>query len=340
MDKSERSIIRWGILGIGKISQDFATNLNQIPTAIKQAVVSRNFQNTVGFAQQFDFLKSYRTLPEFFQDPDIDVVYIATPTSLHREHCLLALEHGKAVLCEKPFTLSYQEAQEVVETSRTKEIFCMEAMWLRFNPLMQKCKDLISRGEIGDICSLNLEIGYRKDITQLKTKDQGLGVMHRFGFYGISLAFYLFGEPQMYQSYIIRNKAGVDITGTILLGYSNHTVTITAGIKGNHTNEVHIVGSEGSIHISSPFIDATNLYVMKDSDGKGEFGQPLKNKINKFMRPFKQLLPPKSELKGSGFRGEIEETMICLRKGLPESPIMPLKESLAIHRLLDDLLQS
>ena len=336
---AEKPVIRWGILGTGKIAHDFSENLTQVPGAIKQAVFSRNSQNAINFANKFDFLTNYQTLQEFFQDPDIDIVYIATPTALHKEHCLLAIENGKAVLCEKPFTLDWQSAHQVIEASRAKNLFCMEAMWLRFNPLIQECKSRIAAGEIGDICSLNLEIGYRKNLSQLRTTEQGRGVMHRFGCYGLSLAFFLFGKPQSYKSHIVRNEAGIDIIGAVLLCYPSHTVSITAGIKGTNSNEVRIVGSVGSIKIPSPFIDPQNLYVSKDNLQSAGFIQKLGNKIKRVAQPLFSRFSSKSKLTGSGFRGEITESMNCLDQGLQESEIMPLDESLTIHRLLDDILQ-
>ena len=340
MITSESSVVRWGILGTGKVAQDFAANLAKVPGAVKQAVISKHPQNASNFSRRFGVINTYQTLPEFFQDPTIDVVYIATPTSLHHKHCLLALEHGKAVLCEKPFTLSWEEAQSVIETSRAKGLFCMEAMWLRFNPLIQKCKSLISQGTIGDICSLNLEIGYSKKLSQLGNPEQGRGAMHLFGCYGLSLAFFLFGEPQNYQCEIIKNESGVDLTVAILLRYPNHTVSITAGIKGTHSNEVHIVGSEGSIHIPSPFIDATNLHISGNTSLQTKLSQRLNNRLIRVTHPLKELFSFNSQFKGSGLRGEAEETMRCLHQGLPESPVMSLQESLLIHRLLDEIRQS
>ena len=341
MDKiANPSAIRWGILGTGKIAQDFAGKLSQVKGAIAQGVFSRNPQNASSFSSRFGVVSAYHSLPDFFKDPAIDVVYIATPTPLHQEHCLLALEHGKAILCEKPFTLSWEAAQTVVEASRSKGLFCMEAMWLRFNPLIQECKQLISQGKIGDLCSVNLEIGYRKDIAQLLSQEQGRGAMHLFGCYGLSLAFFLFGEPQSHKHEAIKNEAGVDLTASILLSYPQHTVSITAGIKGTHSNEVHIVGSEGSIHITSPFIDATSLRVSTNSSKQVGFGQRLSNKLARVTQPLNELFSSTSQYKGSGLRGEAEETMRCLRQGLQESPLMPLDESLAIHRLLDEIRQS
>lgn len=327
--------IRWGILGTGKISQDFAASLGGIESAVKQSVASRDPNNAVQFSRQFGFITAHQTLQDFFSDPEIDVIYIATPTRFHREHCLMALSNGKAILCEKPFTRSWEEACEVVEQSRSRRLFCMEAMWMRFNPIIQECKQLIQQKQIGEVCSLNVGIGYKKDLGRLGQPEDGRGAMLVFGCYALTLAFFLFGEPQIHQCCVIRTDTGVDVNCAILLGYPNHTVSITTSINGRQTNDVHIVGTDGSIHIPSPFIDATSIQVIGDRTQKIGLTQRIGRKLERVAKPLTGLFPQNANLRGSGLRGEVEETMRCLRLGLTESPLMPLNDSLAIHRLLD-----
>lgn len=327
--------IKWGILGTGKIAQNFALSLAGIENAVKQSVASRDPNNAVRFSRQFGFTTAHQTLQDFFSDPEIDVVYIATPTSFHREHCLMALNNGKAILCEKPFTRSWEEVREVVEQSRARRLFCMEAMWMRFNPWIQECKQLLQQKHIGEICSLNAGIGYQKDLGRLGQPEDGCGAMLVFGCYALNLAFFLFGEPQNHQCQVIRTGTGVDVNCAILLGYPNHNVSITVSINGTQSNEVHIVGTHGNIHIPAPFIDATNMRVVSDRIQKIRLTQQIGRKLERIVKPLTGLFPQYKNSPGSGLRGEAEETMRCLRLGLTESPLMPLNESLAIHQLLD-----
>ncbi|MBK1986503.1 Gfo/Idh/MocA family oxidoreductase [Sphaerospermopsis aphanizomenoides BCCUSP55] len=332
--------IRWGILGTGKIAQNFAFSLTEIESAVKHSVASRNPANAVNFSQKFGFANAHQTFEEFFSHPDIDVVYIATPTSLHHEHCLMALNSGKAILCEKPFTRSWEEAYQVVEQSRSRGLFCMEAMWMRFNPFIQECKQIIQQKHIGEVCSLNLGIGYQKDLAKLGQPEDGRGAMLVFGCYALNLAFFLFGEPQNYQCQVIRTDTGVDVNCAVILGYPNHTVSITASINGTQSNNVHIVGTDGSIHIPSPFIDPTEMQVFSSRSPKITITQRIGRKLERVAKPLTSLFPKYANPAKIGLTKEAEETMRCLRLGLIESPIMPLNESLAIHRLLDEIQSS
>lgn len=332
--------IRWGILGAGKIAQNFALSLTEIESALKQSVASRNPDNAVRFSQQFGFAKAHQTLQEFFSDPEIDVIYIATPTSLHYEHCLMALNSGKAILCEKPFTRSWEEAYQVVQQSRSRGLFCMEAMWMRFNPFIQECKQLIQQNHIGEVCSLNIGIGYQKDMAQLGQPEDGRGAMLVFGCYALNLAFFLFGKPQNQQYQVIRTDTGVDVNCAVILGYPNHTVSITVSINGTQSNDVHIVGTDGSIHIPSPFIDPTDMQVFSNRSQRMKLTQRISRKFERMAKPLTRLFPQYTNPARIGLIREAEETMRCLRLGLTESPVMPLNESLEIHKLLDAIQSS
>ncbi|WP_353929772.1 Gfo/Idh/MocA family oxidoreductase [Okeanomitos corallinicola TIOX110] len=332
--------IRWGILGTGKIAQNFACSLAEINSAVKQSVVSRNPDHAVWFSQKFGFTHAHRTLDEFFNDPEIDVIYIATPTNLHYEHCLQALNSGKAILCEKPFTRSWEEASQVVEKARSCGLFCMEAMWMRFNPFIQECRKLIQDQHIGKVCSVNIGIGYQKDLSKLGQPEDGHGAMLGFGCYALSLAFFLFGEPQNYQCQLICTDAGVDVNCAVILIYPHHTVSISISINTTNSNDVHIFGTDGSIYIPSPFIDATDMRVLSNKSPRMGLTQRIGRKLTRIAKPITSLLPQSTNPASIGLIREAEETMRCLRLGLKESPVMPLNESLLIHQLLDKIKSS
>ena len=142
--------IRWGIIGTGAISTKFATGLSVIPEAELVAVGSRSLESANEFGDKFDVPRRYASYEALAADPEIDVVYIGTPHPFHKENSLLCLEAGKAVLCEKPFTLSAAEAEEVVALARSKKLFLMEAMWTRFIPLVVKVRQMLAEGVIGE----------------------------------------------------------------------------------------------------------------------------------------------------------------------------------------------
>jgi predicted dehydrogenase len=199
---------------------------------------------------------------------------------------------------------------------------------------------LIEQKAIGEICSVTIGIGYRKDLDSLGQPEDGLGVMHRFGCYPLSLAFYMWDKPQSQKFEIIKTNTGVDINCAVILGYPNHTVSIIAGINGTQSNEVYIVGTKGSIRIPAPFFDATSIQVRgtQTSQKKG-LKQRLGKKLARIIQPFDKLLSRSSTspFEGSGLRGEAAEVMRCLNQGLLESSLMPLDESISIHQLLDKI---
>jgi predicted dehydrogenase len=338
MPKSSRPV-KWGVLGTGPIAKAFARQLTKIDEAVKWAVASHNPQNAVRFAREYGFSRPHQSLDAFFGDTEIEVIYIATPTRLHQQHCLQALKAGRAILCEKPFTGSVEEARVVVERARSLKLFCMEAMWLRFNPLIQQCKQLIQDGSIGDVSSMHVEIGYKKDIAELGAPSDAMGAMLVYGCYPLSLSYFFFGTPQSVQFSTIYTKDDVDITSGVVLGYPAHTVSLTVNVNGTESNEAHIVGSRGSVKIHSPFINATDMTVISERYPPPALRDRLYRKIDPiitlFGYRFSILDRKRRALRDSGLSGEAIEAMRCIEEGLTESPWMPLDETLEIHDLLD-----
>ena len=143
--------IRWGILGSGWIASEFAQGLAELPDAELVAVGSRAAGSANRFADRFQVPRRHASYRALAEDSDVDVIYVATPNPFHKEHCLLCLDVGKPVLCEKPFALNAGQAGDMVRAARDKKLFLMEAMWSRFFPLMAKVRELVDEGAIGDV---------------------------------------------------------------------------------------------------------------------------------------------------------------------------------------------
>ncbi len=137
-------IIRWGILGTGRIARDFAAGLRATPDAVLAAVASRSDEGAQAFATQFDVPRAFGSYQALVDCPDVDIVYIATPHPMHAANALLALRADKAVLCEKPFAMNRREAGEIVALARAKNLFLMEAMWTRFMPALAEVRRIIA----------------------------------------------------------------------------------------------------------------------------------------------------------------------------------------------------
>jgi predicted dehydrogenase len=261
--------VKWGILGLGSIANSFAEGLRSVKGAELVACGSRDLKKAQEFAQKWGVASAYGSYEEFAADESIDVVYVATPHPFHRENSILSLNSGKAVLCEKPFTLNAREAAEVIEGARSRKLFLMEAMWTRFLPQMVKVRELIQSGIIGDLRLLQADFGFRgewKPEGRLLNPQLGGGALLDVGVYPISLAFHLMGQPDRVESHAYLGKSGVDEQASILFGYRDgRSALLSTSIQTTTPQEAVITGSEGS-PASSPVVGALSSDV---NDQKG-----------------------------------------------------------------------
>ncbi|HOQ90164.1 MAG TPA: Gfo/Idh/MocA family oxidoreductase, partial [Candidatus Hydrogenedentes bacterium] len=155
--------VHWGIVGTGAIARAFAEGLRQARGAVLWAVGSRSAEKARRFAETFGARRAYGSYAELAADPDVDVLYIATPHALHMEHTLMGLDAGKAVLCEKPFALNAVQADQMVRRARERKLFLMEAMWTRFLPAVRTARDWLRAGRIGALRMAQADFGFRAD---------------------------------------------------------------------------------------------------------------------------------------------------------------------------------
>lgn len=347
--------IRWGILGTGFISGQFAQGLQLLPDAELLAIGSRTQTSAQEFAQCFNVSRTYSRYEELVKDPDIDVVYIGTPQNRHKTDCLLCLEAGKAVVCEKPFTLNAPEAREVIELARAKRLFCMEAMWMRFMPLIQQVQTLIHRGEIGTPRLLTADFGVAMAFdpsSRFFNLELGGGALLDRGIYPLSLAFRLFGTPESVVSQATIGETGVDEQSAIVLKFpQGQLAVLSSSLRSYSANEAVIMGDRGKIIIHEPFYRPHRISVIKSPEpvtltgGTTNLKPSLKQKLKQhpLVQRFKGLLSPlvrKSTtivepIAGNGFGYEAAEVMRCLRNGDLESQLMPLDETLRIMETMD-----
>ena len=154
-------LTRWGILGCGNIARKFATGLQSADSAVLKAVGSRSAQKAEAFGSEFSAEHRHGSYEALVADPDVDVIYVATPHPMHKQNSILCLQGGKAVLCEKPFTINAEQAKELVAVAKSQGRFLMEAMWSRFLPAAQQLRDWITSGAIGEVRMVQADFGYR-----------------------------------------------------------------------------------------------------------------------------------------------------------------------------------
>lgn len=312
--------IRWGILGTGRIAGDFARGLTAVDDAELVAVGSRSAETANSFGDRFSVPTRHASYEALAQDQNVDIVYVATPHSLHKENTMLCLENGRAVLCEKPFAINTGEAKEMIATAQRTGLFLMEAMWTHCLPHMQEVARLIEDGAIGEIQVIQADFCYRSRVnpaSRLYRPDLGGGALLDVGVYPIALAYRFLGQPDEVRSWAHLGETGVDENAGMLFGYSSGALAImTTSIRANTHHTARISGSAGEIVIHERWWGPSGFTLRRDGEDPVE------------IRP---------ETVGNGWNYEAVEAGRCLRAGLRESAIVPHADTLAVMRLMDGL---
>ena len=311
--------IKWGIIGPGRIAHKFAQSLKCSETAEITAVGSRSTERAREFAKEYGINRYYGSYADLAAAPDVDIIYVATPHPAHFECAMLCLKAGKAVLCEKPFTLNAAETKTLIKTARASKLFLMEAMWMRYLPAIVKVKELLTQGVVGEIRIVKADFGNRipwEPAGRLLNPGLGGGALLDVGIYPVSFASMVLGDsPLKTTGVAYLGETGVDEQFAAVLGYEAGRIAALSGaVRTSLPNEARIIGTEGYIRVPD-FWRASSLELCKN-------GQ-----TEKFELPFRS----------TGYIHEAEEAMYCLREGLTESSSMPLDESLKIMKILDTL---
>ncbi|HZQ07342.1 MAG TPA: Gfo/Idh/MocA family oxidoreductase [Anaerolineae bacterium] len=312
--------IRWGIVGTGKIAHAFAQDLRLLPDAELIAVGSRRADKAAYFADAFHVPHSHASYQALVDDPDVDVVYIATPHIAHCENMLLALNAGKAILCEKPFTMNAAQAEQVIGVARDKRLFVMEAMWTRFIPLVVALREMLSQRVIGDVQMLVGGMGKlaaRDPVHYLFDLQNGGGLLLDATVYLISLALMLFGRPIDVRGTAHFDVSGVDDQEAIVLKHARGQIAaLHASFNTIIPPAFTVYGEQGRIHVHPPLFAPTRLTVSRASYGDET----------------QEIL-----FDGNGMNYQAAHVMECLHRGELESRVMPLDETLCIMQTMDSL---
>ena len=311
--------VRWGLLGCGGIAKTFAKGLEALDDAELVAVGSRTQETADAWAPEVQVPRRHPSYEALANDPDVDVVYIATPHPFHKDNALLCLDAGKHVLCEKPFAMNAAEAQSVIRAARAKNLFCMEAMWPRFLPAILKAKELLADGAIGEIRMVRADFSFRcgwEPKSRLLDPKLGGGGLLDVGCYTLALASMVLGKPARVTGLAEIGRTGVDEQAGIVLGYDGGQLAVLfCGVRTNLRHEARIVGTEGDIVLPA-FWHASKAILEPTGKDPEEF-QP--------------------EFVGNGYNYEAAEVARCLRAGLTESDGIRLDETLEIMQTMDEL---
>jgi dihydrodiol dehydrogenase / D-xylose 1-dehydrogenase (NADP) len=312
--------VGWGILGTGKIAVKFADDLGHVPGAALTAVGSRRGETADAFGLRFRIPHRHASYEALVNDPDVDVVYISTPHSLHAENARLALEAGKAVLCEKAFTLNARQAADLIALARQRRLFLMEAMWMRFLPGIVQARQIVAEKTLGDLRLLTADFGLQfafDPAGRLYAPELGGGALLDLGVYPVSLSSMVFGRPASIVSLATMGRTGVDDQSGIVFRYPQGEIACLHTAMGASTpTEAVLTGTQGRLRLHAPFYQTDELTL--SLSGRKE-------------RSFQH------RRTGNGLHYEALEVMGCMRQGRLESDVMPLDESLAIMETLDSI---
>ena len=313
---------RWGILGLGRIAEAFAEGLSNTPNARLVACGSRSAGKSRAFGAKWEVQNCHSSWDALAADPEIDAIYIATPHVFHRENALLCLSQGKAVLCEKPFTINSSEAKELISEAKTRQLLLMEGMWTRFLPHIALLRKLIADGAIGEISFLQADFGFRCEEGpegRIFNPELGGGALLDVGVYLVSLAHMLLGAPLETKAISKIGQTGVDEETSILMRHKNGALSsLSCSVIAATPQEGVVVGSKGRIKLLNPWWGGRSPgLILTREDGKEEHLTPEKH--------------------GNGYNYEAGEFSRCLLSGLKESQTMPLDETVSVMSALDEI---
>lgn len=314
--------IRWGIIGTGLIARIFAKDLKVIgDDGVVAAVGSRSASSANAFGDEFNVPRRYDTYEALVADDGIDAVYVATPHPMHFANASLALEHGKPVLVEKAFTMNGQEARDLVALARSKNLFLMEAMWTRFLPHVVALRDIVARGDLGELVNFEADHGkwFAPDPNfRLFAPELGGGAVLDLGVYPISFASMLLGTPERVTALVEPAFTGVDGQVSMAFGYAGGAQSLLGCTSLSRTpTKACVSGTRARAEIDSDFYAPTSFTVITKEGERERFT---------------------FETVGRGLNYQAQEVARCLREGLLESDGMPLDESISIMETIDAVL--
>jgi len=313
---------RWGIAGTGKMADGFVSDFGHVPDAVIAAVGSRRTDSAAEFAARHGIDRAHGSYRALVDDPDLDVVYIATPHPQHHAIAKAAIEAGKAVLVEKAFTATLAGAEDLVALARSRGVFAMEAMWTRFQPAVVRARELVAAGEIGEVRMVQADLGaYRTydETDRLFALELGGGTTLDLGVYVISIAEHFLGRPSRVHVSGTTFPNGADASLGILLGYDDgRSATLLASLESETGGRAVVAGTGGSIEIAPRFHHPDTLIVKRN-------GRPVETVVR--------------EPTGHGYCHEAIEVNRCLAAGLTESPVMPLDDTLAVQWAMEQVLE-
>ena len=312
--------IRWGILATGWIAELFVKDL-LLTGHMVTAVGSRSQASADRFAVTFGIATAHGSYEALAADPNVDVIYIATPHPQHAAAARLALSAGKHVLVEKAFTLNAAEAAEIVTLGASKGLVVLEAMWTRFLPHMRRIRDIIAAGTIGEIRSVTAD--HRQKLPddpkhRLNALELGGGALLDLGIYPISFTWDMLGQPSSIKAMATFRDTGADAQVATVFHYASGAMATTLSSSDSAgPNRASVVGTRGRIDIDRVWYAPTTFRVYDNSN----------TVIETFEAP----------VEGRGMQFQADEAERLITAGQTAGDILPPAQSVQIMQVLDEI---
>ncbi len=313
--------IRWGILSTGRIANALADAVARLDDCEVVAVGSRSQESADAFAAKYGIPRAYNSYEGLCNDPDVDIIYVATPHSHHYDNVITALQANKHVLNEKAFTINAAQADHLIDMARERNLFLMEAMWMRFNPHIVQARQLVDSGTIGTVRQVfaDLSVYFKFDpASRIYAPELGGGALLDLGVYPISFAHYWLGTPDDVWSVAFLGETGVDEHDAMMFAYADgRTAQLSCSVRFPGTRAATIVGDKGYIHFHGPLYASPRITVKTEDLPERVIDLPIEG--------------------DNLYRYEVMEANACLRAGKTESAVMPLDDTLAIMQVMDGM---
>ncbi|MDO4308319.1 MAG: Gfo/Idh/MocA family oxidoreductase [Eubacteriales bacterium] len=311
--------MKFSILAPGGIARKMAEAVSGVDGVERYAVASRTYEKAKKFADQWGFAKAYGSYEEMLRDPEVELVYVASPHSHHYQYAKMCLEHGKHVLVEKAFTVNAAQAEELIRLSEEKGLFLTEAIWTRYMPSRKMIDDLVESGVIGEVTSLTANLGYVLDqVERMQNPELAGGALLDLGVYPINFAMMVFhSEVKNVSSSAVLSPKGIDWMNSITLTFEDGKMAVL------HSNMLAQTDREGVINGTKGYMEIQNINNCEE--------------IRIFNLDRKMTACYKVPEQINGYEYEVIASMKAIQSGKVECEEMPHSETLKVMRLMDDI---
>jgi predicted dehydrogenase len=313
--------IRWGILGTGYIARRFASDLKLAEGAILTAIGSRSISSAQQFADEYNVPNAFCSYEELAVCEDVDVVYVATPHTLHHQNTLMCLNNHKAVLCEKPFAINSRDTEEMIALAQHKKLFLMDALWTKFHPHYRKMLEMVDNGTLGDIKLVLSNFGYvvtPEHSTRLLDPALGGGSILDIGIYNIFTTLDVLGVPDDISVKIVASDKGIDEQCSVIFSYNNGAMaSLFSTFRTTLATEAEVCGTKARVKLTPDFYTAACNVELYADGTKKDIQVEREN--------------------GFGYQYEARHVNECMRAGLTESPVVPHSYTLMLMGVLDKI---